>query len=190
MARTNRFGQLPQREITETMGADVGDGVGEQPLTTHPIDCTMWYMNQVVQAHETTAAPPERVFALLADTESWPKWSGHDRAELLHPGTPNRQGVGARRAFHVGRRTSVEDVVMFEPPHHLAYVLVSGLPVKGYRADVTVAALDGGGAAIDWRSTFRPTWPGSGFLIRRALQVFISRAARSLARAAEAGDTV
>jgi Polyketide cyclase / dehydrase and lipid transport len=175
MAGTDRFGQLAQREIAKAIDPDVAHRVLEQPLTTHPVDCTMWYMNQVVQTHETTAAPPERVFALLADTENWPKWSGHDRAELVRPGSPDRQGVGARRAF--------------EPPHHLGYVLVSGLPVKDYRADVTVAALDGGGTAIDWRSTFRPSWPGSGFLIRRALQIFITRAARSLARAAEAGET-
>jgi hypothetical protein len=145
----------------------------------------MWYMIQVVHVEKKSSAPREHVFALLADVTTWPTWTEFDEGELLQPGTPDRNGVGAIRAFRRKRVRSREEVVAFEAPSHLAYRLLEGLPIKGYRADVTLAETPEGGTAITWHSTFRPTWPGTGWLIRRGLSKFIAQTAADLAAAAE-----
>jgi uncharacterized protein YndB with AHSA1/START domain len=142
-------------------------------------------MNQVVHVERSVAAPPEAVFALLADPTGWPAWSGHDRGEVVRDapvGEP--RGVGAVRAFTVGRLRSVEEVVAFEPPSRFGYELRSGLPVRGYRADVRLAPAPDGGTVVTWHSEFRARVPGTGPLIRRGLQRFIERATRGLARCA------
>jgi hypothetical protein len=40
-----------------------------------------------------------------------------------------------------------------------AYELLSGLPIRDYRAGVTLAPAAEGGTAIRWRSSFRPGFP-------------------------------
>lgn len=137
-------------------------------------------MNQVVHAVGTVAAPPDAVFALLADPEGWPAWSGHDRGEVVSAGPGDPSGLGSVRAFTVGRYRSVEEVVAFERPGHFAYVLRSGLPVRGYRADVRLEAAPGGATSITWHSEFRPLVPGTGPFLRRRLQGFIEGAIRGL----------
>jgi uncharacterized protein YndB with AHSA1/START domain len=130
-------------------------------------------MNQVVHAQARVGAPPERVFAMLADPTGWPAWSGHDRGEVVSVGTPEPQGVGAVRRFTLGRYRSVEEIVAFDRPTHFAYVLRSGLPVRGYRADVRLTPGGEGGTAITWHSEFQARVPGTGGAIRRRLQKFI-----------------
>jgi hypothetical protein len=136
-----------------------------------------------VEAFARARATPDEVWRWLADAPTWSSWSRLTRAELEQEGDPAPNGVGAIRRFGVGPGISREQVVAFEPPHHLGYVLLSGLPVLGYRADVRLTP-DGDGTLITWRSTFTPRVPGTG----RALQLFFTRwlqyFARSLARRA------
>lgn len=138
-------------------------------------------MNQVVHATGVVPSDPETVFALLADPTGWPAWSGHDRGEVVSDGPGGPGGLGSVRAFTVGRYRSVEEVVAFERPSHFAYDLRSGLPVRGYRADVRLAPAPGGSTAITWHSEFRPLVPGTGPFLRRRLQRFIERAIEGLA---------
>jgi len=88
---------------------------------------TGWSIERSAVSH----APVERVWALLADARSWSSWSRLTASGLAEeaPGTdPN--AVGALRRFAVGPGASFERVVAYEPPHHLAYELVSGLPIR------------------------------------------------------------
>jgi Polyketide cyclase / dehydrase and lipid transport len=83
-----------------------------------------------------------------------------------------------------GRYRSRERIVAFEPPGLFAYE-TTGLPMRDYRAEVTLAAEDGG-TKIRWHSRFRPTYPGTGRLIQLRLTGFLRDTAERLARAAEA----
>jgi uncharacterized protein YndB with AHSA1/START domain len=136
-----------------------------------------------VSAH--SSAPVERVWALLADARGWPEWTPFDAAELEREGSPVADGVGAIRRFTNGKTVTRECVVAFEPPHWLAYQLLSGLPVRDYRADVTLQPAPDGGTAIRWQSRFEPLVPGMGWLVRRRLEPFIGDVAQRLARRAE-----
>jgi hypothetical protein len=92
------------------------------------------------------------------------------RTVLLRPGAPEPDGVGALRGFGIGPAGgSKEEVVAFDPPRHLGYIAVSGLPVRRYRADVDLEA-DGGGTAVTWRGSFDELVPGTGAVLRVILK--------------------
>ena len=99
-----------------------------------------------------------------------------NRTFLLRPGQPVPDGVGALRRFALGPAGSKEEVVAWDPPHHLGYVAVSGLPVRYYRADVDLLT-DAVGTVVTWRGTVEPLIPGTG----PALRVILSRLTRGFA---------
>jgi len=140
---------------------------------------------QQIDISTSSAAPPARVWALLADARGWPEWTPFDGATLEREGSPAADGVGAIRRFTAGKRVTRECVVAFEPPHWFAYQLLSGLPIRDYRADVTLQPAGDGGTTIRWQSRFEPLVPGMGWLVRRRLEAFIADVAERLARRAE-----
>jgi hypothetical protein len=75
---------------------------------------------------------------------------------------------------------SREEVLEFDPPRHLAYTLLSGLPVRDYRADVELTP-DGDGTLIAWRSGFEPKYPGTGTLLALFMRAVLTDTARRLA---------
>ncbi len=141
-------------------------------------------MNHVVHAEASSTASADAVFAILIDTERWPTWAPFDEAVLAKPGVSDREGVGAERSFRKGRTHSYEQVVAYEAPTHFAYVLVRGMPLRSYRADVRIAPTDTG-CTITWHSEFQTSFPTIGTIYRMALQRFIADLAARLARTAE-----
>jgi uncharacterized protein YndB with AHSA1/START domain len=143
---------------------------------------------QHVEATAWSAAPPATVYGLLVEGSTWPTWSGHDAAELVERGDGDGDGVGAVRMLHRGRTRSRERIVELVPDRRLGYVLLSGLPLRDYRANVDLTA-ERGGTAIRWSSEFVAKFPGTGGLFRIALTTFMGDAARGLAtRAAEVAE--
>jgi len=139
---------------------------------------------QVIDVEARSAAPPERVWDLLTTTSSWTTWSKASEAELTQPGVTDAEGVGALRRFRVGRTTSRERVVAFEPVSKFGYELLEGLPLRNYQAEVTLTP-DGVGTLIHWHSAFDPKVRGTGWLYRAILGYFIKKTANLLARGAE-----
>jgi hypothetical protein len=141
----------------------------------------MWYMGmQKIDVRVPSTADPAALYALLRDGATWPVWSPIGSFELRQPADGEPEGVGAVRAFHTGRVTSVERVAELVPDRRFAYQLVSGLAIKDYRADVDLAA-EGDVTTIHWHSTFRPKVPGTGWLYQRVLGRFIRQCAEGLA---------
>ncbi len=103
---------------------------------------------------EASQAPVADVWALLADARGWSRWARFARSELERQGSPDPDGVGALRVFGSGPFKSYEEVVGFEPPHHLAYEIRKGMPIDGYHADVHLEPVAGGGTTIRWSSSF------------------------------------
>jgi hypothetical protein len=139
---------------------------------------------QVIDHTAATGADPVSVYALLADGSTWPGWSPIGAFTLLEPGAGIPEGLGAVRLFTTGRHRSRERVVECRPGEVFSYVLESGLPLRDYRAVITLTPA-AGGTSINWRSTFRPKVPGSGWLYRRELGKFIMETVDGLAVAAD-----
>jgi Polyketide cyclase / dehydrase and lipid transport len=141
-------------------------------------------MMQTIYATARSGASPQAVWGLLADVDTWPRWAAFDSAELERPGKPDIQGVDAIRRFRRGRYTTRERVTAFEPARRLGYELLSGIPVRDYRAEVTLEP-DLDGTLITWRSSFRGRFPIPAGVVQRGLQAFIADTVEGLARAAE-----
>lgn len=125
------------------------------------------------------------MFDILRDAANWSTWSAAKKTRLEKQGTPAPDGVGAIRIFGTGPFSSREEVVAYNPPTHFAYVLHKGLPVRAYRADVTITPV-GQGCTIAWHSTFYGKYPGTGTLNRLALTYFLRDTAKRLAKTAGA----
>lgn len=134
---------------------------------------------------EHSSAPVESVWALLSDARGWSRWARFSHSRLEREGNPPPDGVGALRVFGTGPFNSREEVVAFDPPHHLAYEIRKGMPIDGYRADVRLES-DATGTTIRWSSTFANARPAfaNGFF-RWFLRAFLRDTARRLARTAE-----
>ena len=143
----------------------------------------------VIEKRATTTADAATVFELLRDALSWPTWSPLGTAEIERSVPEGPGAVGERRLFVTRGLKSHEEVVVADRPEHFAYVLLKGLPLDGYRADVTMTpAGDGSGTEIRWRSTFTAKVPCTGWIFRWQLGSFIGDVVDGLA--AQASTTV
>jgi uncharacterized protein YndB with AHSA1/START domain len=138
-------------------------------------------INIDVGAH--TRATPDVVFALLVDGGTWPDWSPIEDFELEQASDP-RTGVGEVRIFRKGRMIGRDQVVELVPKRRLAYVSLSGPPVRDYRAEIELQAVERG-TAIRWRASFFPRFPLTGRLLERGLRSFLDECVRGLAAYAE-----
>jgi Polyketide cyclase / dehydrase and lipid transport len=141
----------------------------------------MTQTERTLTVYGRSSAPPEAVWAPLVDATAWSTWSRIPSAKREREGVPAPDGVGAIRQLGLGRIGSREEVVAFEPPHHFAYVLLTGMPVTDYRADVTLTA-DGTGTLITWSARFVPNWPGTGVALEQFFRTTLTGFARGLAK--------
>ena len=131
-----------------------------------------------------SAAPPQTVFALLADAPAWQDWAGPfvPRARW-EPGTP--AGAGAVRRLGIGPLTVREQVVAHEPPTTFSYVLLTALRWHGYRADVRLTEDAHGGTRVEWTGRLRGPVPGLARLLLPVFRGLVEGFARRLVVRAE-----
>jgi hypothetical protein len=141
---------------------------------------------KVVDQSTRSSATPEQIWPLVADTTTWSDWGAWSSAEQVREGDPPPGGVHSIKKLKARpATTTVEEVTVFEPPRRLGYELRSGLPLRGYQAEITLTPADGGGTDIRWRSEFEPKIPGTGGFYRTVLSRFMADAVTRLAAAAE-----
>ena len=131
-----------------------------------------------------SSASVDVIWPLIAEAKRWKEWTFLDRSELERTGAPDPDGVGALRRFTRLGVGSREEVVAWEPPRHLGYTIVSGMPVRSYRADVVLEP-DGTGTAVSWSVAFAERYPGTGPVLALFLRSTITRFANGLVRYAD-----
>jgi uncharacterized protein YndB with AHSA1/START domain len=133
-----------------------------------------------------SAAPREKVFALVADATSWPRWAGPlvRHGSWAREGEPAPGGVGAVRRLGTKRLGSREEILEYDPPHYLAYTVLGRVPFREYRAIVSIDR-DGSGSRITWAGAFEPAIPGTGRVLNWMLRRLMGSMASGLARHAE-----
>lgn len=145
-------------------------------------------MSHFARAQADSSAPIETVWRLLSTVSVWPTWSRHKLARLEREGSPTPDGVGAIRVLGVNpakpAKVNREEVVTFDAPTHFGYVLLSGMPLDGYRSDVRLDALPGGGTRITWESRF-DTHGVTGWFWVMAVSWVVRRWSADLARGSD-----
>jgi hypothetical protein len=136
---------------------------------------------QRIEHTAVSAADPATVYALLRDGSTWPDWAPIDSFTLARPGDDEPEGVGAVRELRSGRITGRDEIVELVPDRRLSYAHTSSLPVRDYRGAVELEPV-AGGTQIRWAVAFDPKFPGTGPLVRRALDGFVAKLADGLAR--------
>ena len=121
---------------------------------------------QEIDIRTTTEAEPAAVWRLLGDSATWPAWTPIEVFELERPA--GADGLGEVRVFTTGRYVIREEIVVREPERRLSYRLLSGLPLRDYRADIDLTPQQGG-TEVHWHTTFRAKIPGTGRLLRSGL---------------------
>ena len=120
-----------------------------------------------VEAEGTSRATPEVVWAFVSDATTYASWGPWDESGYEVAGHEPARGVGAIQRFRMGRATSIERILEVDEGRHLAYTVIGGIPVRNYRADVTLTPSDDG-THIRWAATWDPTLLGR--IVQRKLR--------------------
>ncbi|HEX4245580.1 MAG TPA: SRPBCC family protein [Acidimicrobiales bacterium] len=121
-----------------------------------------------VEAEGATSAAPEVVWALVADANRYSQWGPWNDGGY-EPPSEGPSHKGSVQWFRFGRRTkSVEEILEVEAPRRLVYTVLRGIPVKNYRAEVTLTPTSPAGTSVRWTATWDKTFMGR--LVRRKLE--------------------
>jgi uncharacterized protein YndB with AHSA1/START domain len=136
-----------------------------------------------VEAH--SAATPEMVFDVLADGSRWQEWAGPAVPRSSWADGSPAGGLGSVRRLGLGLLSSREEIVEYDRPHRLAYVLRSGQALHHYRATVDLHEAPEGGTRIVWSGTVESPIPGATGALTAFFRTLVTGFASRLARRAE-----
>lgn len=132
-----------------------------------------------------SSGSPSRLWSLLIDARSWPRWSVVDslvRERSANISPEGRDEVGAVRAFRVGDIVTSERIVALEPFHRFAYEDAENPYLRNYRAEVLLGERPGGGSVIRWRGSYEAP-DGHHLELREAMDGTMRQMVEGLARA-------
>ena len=140
-----------------------------------------------LQRAATIGAPPEAVWATLADFEAISAWAGNvDHSSATTEAT---EGIGAARRVQAGRVVLIETVTVWEAPTALAYTL-DGLPplARTVTNRWDLAPAPGEGTAVTLTTTIEPLGGPRGKIGQRILGRVLGKAADDLVKGLAAHD--
>jgi len=140
---------------------------------------------RTITVQHTIAAPPEKIFDLLADHANYKQFPGVTASRLLQPGKRDKNGIGAVRQVDVGRARFVELITRYKRPSRLDYRIVKSFPpVEHKGGSISLEAADGG-TVVTWTSTIRLKLPVVGGLLTPLLTAQLSKGFLHTLRAVE-----
>jgi uncharacterized protein YndB with AHSA1/START domain len=141
-----------------------------------------------VEAGQVAAASSEDVWALVSDARTYPRWGPWCGADYRSPGDASPRGPGAvywlrsSRRYGLRRPVSIEKILDIDEWRSLSYTVIGGIPVRNYRAEITLTPA-AGGTHIRWAASFDRTLAGR--LVHHSLRRLYPRVVAGLAAAAE-----
>jgi carbon monoxide dehydrogenase subunit G len=151
-----------------------------------------WIERAPASAHgrAVSSAPPEAVFAVLADHVRWSEWFPHVRkVEVMGAAS----GVGARRRVHIPGAVVEEEFIVWEPGVRWSFTGTGAKPgiARALVEDCQLTATPEGGTAISYGMHIAPApllAPFMRFGVR-ALTKNLTTAMERLAARAESPPT-
>jgi uncharacterized protein YndB with AHSA1/START domain len=135
-----------------------------------------------VEAQGVARATPEAAWELVTNARSYHRWGPWSAGGYESLGDRAPDSAGVIRWFRYGRTTTVEKVLESEPGRRLVYTVVKGIPVRNYRAEVTLTP-EGDGIHIRWSASWDRTL--AGWIAYRRLRSIYPDVVRRLIAAAE-----
>jgi uncharacterized protein YndB with AHSA1/START domain len=141
-----------------------------------------------VEAEQTAHATPAAVWALVSDATRYPEWGPWSAAGYQRPGDDSPHGPGAVRWLRSARRaylrypTTIEKVLEADKDRRLVYTVTGGIPVRNYRAEVTLTPV-ADGTRVRWAANWDTTLAGR--LVQRGLRRYYPQIIAALVAAAE-----
>jgi uncharacterized protein YndB with AHSA1/START domain len=129
-------------------------------------------------------APVDVVWEVLTDHRAYERWGAVKSATLETEGSPEVDGVGAVRRLADGPLVIREKVLEFEPKTRFVYTVLSGPPVRDYRATVTLFP-EGDATTVRWNVAFRGKIPLTSPVLAPVVKVIIGTLLRKAAKESE-----
>jgi hypothetical protein len=136
---------------------------------------------KTIEAVATTSGSREAVWALLADASAWTRWGSWSQVEVEGGG---EQGPGAERVLVRWPFRTRERITEWAPAERMAYEVIGGLRVRGYRSTVTLEDAPEGGTRIRWQSTYERAGPLTALVLRLSVRDACRRLAKAASRVA------
>ena len=134
---------------------------------------------EIVVEHRFTAAM-DVVWEKVSDHRGMRRWLVPGMSvRLQREGDPAPIGIGAVRVIEGAGVRAVEEVVEFDPPNRMVYVVLSGFPIKEHRGEIRLEP-EGGTTRLVWTVGFDPRYPGTGGILRWIVRGVFSRGLRRL----------
>ncbi len=123
----------------------------------------------VVRFEQFFAAPPEAVFAWLAEHENVGKlFPGRTRRIQDAPEGHHVNGIGSAREIRLPLMSIVETITRFEPPSLIEYRVTQGWPIHNHVGRIKLEA-DSGGTQLEYLIEFDSRLPFAGALLATSL---------------------
>ena len=140
-----------------------------------------------VEAEGITSADPEAVWSLVADANAYPSWGPWNDGGY-QPAAEGPSRKGSIQWFRYGRHTTVEEILEADEPRRLVYTVLRGMPVRNYRAEVTLTPAAPKGTLVRWTATWDGTFMGR--MVHRRLQQIYRQVMTDLVAAADHKDAL
>ena len=135
-----------------------------------------------VEAEGMAQAAPEIIWELVGHADRYHEWGPWSASGYENLGARAPDSAGVIRWMRYGRTTTVEKVLESERARRLVYTVVKGIPVRNYRAEVTLSP-EGEGTHIRWTASWDRTLPGR--IVHSRLRTIYPEAVGRLIAAAE-----
>jgi uncharacterized protein YndB with AHSA1/START domain len=156
-------------------------GFLQQPIEKRPPSDS-----QAVERTVRISASVDQVWGILTDHRGMPRWFPLDSVTLQRDGVPAPNGVGAERVMRGPKTTMREQVIGWEAPRSLRYRLLEGAPITCHQGEVSLRPVPGG-SELTWKIRYRPRFPGTSGIVRRAIEKLLDGALPRLKTLVERG---
>jgi hypothetical protein len=125
-------------------------------------------MSLSIDVNRWLDAPPGALFEVLSDHAGFDRFAGIRRAEVVRPGEPAPNGLGALRRIWIGPLRFDEEITSWDPPNGYGYLIreLRGFRIRHRGGSIRLTE-EGEGTRALWRSEFDVPIPLVGEAIGR-----------------------